>query len=60
LPGQVWTQASVIGSRFQSHFSLDPSDASRIVPTIRGSAHVCAEATLLITPSDPFAWGIRA
>ncbi|VTL96840.1 proline racemase [Pseudomonas aeruginosa] len=31
----------------------------RIVPTIRGRAHVSAEATLLLEDDDPFAWGIR-
>ncbi|WP_333967221.1 proline racemase family protein, partial [Pseudomonas aeruginosa] len=31
----------------------------RIVPTIRGRAHVSAEAALLLADDDPFAWGIR-
>jgi 4-hydroxyproline epimerase len=34
--------------------------APRIIPTLRGTAYVCAEATLLIDDADPFAWGIRA
>jgi len=66
-PGAVWTQASVIGSRFEARYEwVDAasgnaaSDAPRIIPTLRGSAHVCAEATLLVSDSDPFAWGIRA
>jgi 4-hydroxyproline epimerase len=62
-PGVVWTQASVIGSRFEASYEHDevaPGETARIIPTLRGSAHVCAEATLLISDSDPFAWGIRA
>lgn len=54
-PGEVWRQASVIGSTFSASYA--PADGG-IVPTIRGSAHLSAEATLLIDDSDPFAWGI--
>ncbi len=56
-PGEIWRQASVIGSEFLA--SYEP-DGDRIVPTIRGRAHLSAEATLLIEDDDPFAWGIRA
>jgi 4-hydroxyproline epimerase len=62
-PGQVWTQASVVGSTFQASYERVDGDAEvapRIIPTLRGSAYVCAEATLLIDDADPFAWGIRA
>lgn len=62
-PGHVWTQASVIGSRFQASYEREEAtsgDGARIIPTLRGSAYVCAEATLLIDDADPFAWGIRA
>jgi 4-hydroxyproline epimerase len=31
-----------------------------ITPTIRGRAHVTAEASLHLDPTDPFCWGIRA
>ena len=54
-PGAVWRQASVIGSVFQA--SYEQADGG-IVPTIRGSAHLSAEATLLIEEDDPFGWGI--
>ena len=57
-PGQVWRQASVIGSVFEAHYLLD--EDARIIPILRGSAHICAEATLLLSDTDPFAWGIRA
>jgi 4-hydroxyproline epimerase len=57
-PGEVWHQASVIGSRFEASYA--PGDApGRVIPTIKGRAHVSAEATLLIQADDPFGWGIR-
>ncbi|AKJ99832.1 4-hydroxyproline epimerase [Pseudomonas fluorescens] len=56
-PGQLWRQASVIGSEFEG--SYEPA-GERIVPTIRGRAHISAESTLIIEPDDPFAWGIRS
>ena len=54
-PGQTWRQASVIGSQFSAHYEVV---GDRIIPTLRGSAHINAEATLLLDDSDPFAWGI--
>jgi proline racemase len=30
----------------------------QVIPRITGSAHVCAEATLILDPSDPFRAGI--
>ena len=54
-PGQTWRQASVIGSQFSAHYEVV---GDRIIPTLRGSAHISAEATLLLDDSDPFAWGI--
>ncbi|WPC05953.1 4-hydroxyproline epimerase [Pseudomonas benzenivorans] len=56
-PGALWRQASVIGSQFEA--SYERQDARHIVPTIRGRAHLSAEATLLLEDDDPFAWGIR-
>ncbi|MET3439573.1 4-hydroxyproline epimerase [Variovorax paradoxus] len=55
-PGEVWTQASVIGSRFEASYTLDDG---KVIPTLRGRAHISAEATLLIDDNDPFGWGIR-
>jgi 4-hydroxyproline epimerase len=55
-PGEIWHQASVIGSRFEGTFEWQ---GERIVPTIRGRAHISAETTLLLDDDDPFAWGIR-
>ncbi|KQP06250.1 4-hydroxyproline epimerase [Pseudorhodoferax sp. Leaf265] len=56
-PGQLWQQASVIGSRFEA--SYEAGEHGQVIPTIRGRAHLSAEAVLLIEDDDPFAWGIR-
>jgi 4-hydroxyproline epimerase len=55
-PGAVWRQESVIGSEFQAHYVLDA--AGQVLPTVRGRAHVVAEARFVFDPADPFAWGI--
>ncbi len=55
-PGQLWRQASVIGSVFEASYERDAD--GQVIPTIRGRAHMSAEATLLIESDDPFAWGI--
>jgi len=55
-PGALWRQASVIGSVFEASYERD---GERIVPTLRGRAHISAEATLLIEDDDPYGWGIR-
>jgi 4-hydroxyproline epimerase len=54
--GEVWTQASVIGSRFEASYTVEDG---KVIPTLRGRAHISAEATLLIDDNDPFGWGIR-
>ncbi len=53
--GDIWRQASVIGSRFEASYERQ---GELLIPTLRGRAHICAEATLLIDEADPFAWGI--
>ena len=55
-PGQVWRQASIIGSHFDASYQLVDG---KVIPTLRGRAHMSAEATLLIGKDDPFGWGIR-
>ena len=55
-PGQVWRQASIIGSVFEASYARE---GDKIIPTLRGRAHMSAEATLLIEQDDPFGWGIR-
>ncbi|HEY8504647.1 MAG TPA: proline racemase family protein [Gemmataceae bacterium] len=55
--GDVWRQESIIGSVFEGSVRLAEG---RVLPRIRGAAYVTAEATLILDPNDPFAWGIRA
>ena len=54
--GSSWVQESIIGSTFTGRYCWE---GDRVVPTITGSAFVCAESTLLINKRDRFAWGIR-
>ena len=54
-PGQVWRQASIIGSQFTASYQRA---AAGIIPTIRGEAWVCGDNQLILNPDDPFCWGI--
>ena len=54
--GQIWRQESIVGSLFEGHVNVIDG---AIRPTIRGSAYVNAESTLILNESDPFCWGIR-
>lgn len=56
LPGEVWVQESVIGSRFEACYRRD--EAGRVIPQITGRAYVCGEGVLLQHPEDPFREGI--
>ncbi|MBD1554881.1 4-hydroxyproline epimerase [Pseudomonas typographi] len=53
--GEPWRQASVIGSQFTASYAWE---SEQLIPTLRGSAYITADATLLIDDADPFAWGI--
>jgi 4-hydroxyproline epimerase len=55
--GQIWRQESIIGSVFEGSIRIDNG---RVLPRITGTAHVCAEATLLLDPDDPFQMGIQS
>jgi len=55
-PGEIWHQASIIGSRFETSYVME---GAQVIPTLRGRAHMSAEATLLLEDDDPFAWGIQ-
>lgn len=57
-PGQIWRQESIIGSVFEASYEAH-ADGRRILPALRGTAHVTAEAKLLLHAGDPFRWGIR-
>jgi 4-hydroxyproline epimerase len=54
--GEVWRQESIVGSVFEGSIRRVGDD---LLPTIRGSAYVTAEATLIFDPRDPFRSGIR-
>jgi 4-hydroxyproline epimerase len=55
--GAIWRQESIVGSIFEASFRRKNDD---VVPSITGSAYVCAEAILLLDPDDPFRMGIRS
>jgi len=55
--GQVWKQESIVGSVFQGTVKVRDG---KVYPSIRGAAHVNAEAELIFDPKDPFCLGIRA
>lgn len=55
VPGQEWKQESIIGSVFEASYELHEKG---IVPTIKGTAFITAESTLILQPNDPFQWGI--
>ncbi|MCY2968396.1 MAG: proline racemase family protein [Planctomycetota bacterium] len=55
--GQIWRQESILGSVFEGWVR---EAAGKVVPSVRGTAYVTAEATLLLDPADPFQMGIRS
>ncbi len=56
-PGESYRQESVIGSVFEG--SVEVQDG-QVFPSVRGSAHVTAEAEMILDPGDPFRFGIKA
>jgi 4-hydroxyproline epimerase len=54
--GQVWKQESIVGSVFEG--SIKVRDG-QVYPSIKGSAFVNADATLILNGHDPFCMGIR-
>jgi 4-hydroxyproline epimerase len=54
--GQVWRQESIIGTVFEASGRVVDG---KVIPEVRGTAYVNAEATLLVEDDDPLAWGIR-
>ena len=57
-PGTIWKQESVVGSVFECSYETVEGD-SGVIPTIRGTAHICSDATLILDPDDPLCMGIR-
>jgi 4-hydroxyproline epimerase len=55
--GQVWRQESIIGSVFEGTARMVNG---QIIPRVKGSAYIQAEATLILDPQDPFRTGIVA
>jgi 4-hydroxyproline epimerase len=55
--GETWKQESIIGSVFEG--SVKVRDG-KIYPSIKGSAFVNAETTLILDSRDPFCMGVRA
>lgn len=53
--GATWRQESIIGSVLEGRW--EPESGARIRPTITGTAHVTAQAELLLDPDDPFVHG---
>jgi 4-hydroxyproline epimerase len=54
--GAVWRQESVVGSVFEGSYRWA---GDRVIPSIKGTALVNAEASLILDPRDPFCLGIR-
>ncbi|MEY4168411.1 MAG: hypothetical protein RIR52_2235 [Acidobacteriota bacterium] len=55
-PGQIWRQESIVGSIFEGFVTIEDG---RLYPTIRGTAFVNSEATLILDERDPFCMGSR-
>jgi 4-hydroxyproline epimerase len=56
LPGELWIQESIIGSRFTA--SYRQASEGQITPTIIGHSFICGDAVLIQQPGDPFRDGI--
>ena len=54
-PGEIWRQESIVGSVFEAGGAVRNGE---IIPTIKGSAFVNADSTLILDERDPFCWGI--
>ncbi len=54
-PGEIWRQESITGSIFEGSVEIEHT---QVIPTIKGSAFITGEGTLLLDENDPFCWGI--
>ncbi|HEV3011481.1 MAG TPA: proline racemase family protein, partial [Burkholderiales bacterium] len=57
--GEPWVQESIVGSRFEASYKWLDRASGKVAPRISGTAHITAEATLILDERDPFCWGIR-
>lgn len=55
-PKEVWRQEGILGTVFEGSLSIA---GDVLTPTIKGSAYVTAESTLLFDDRDPFREGIN-
>jgi 4-hydroxyproline epimerase len=53
--GDIWRQESIVGSVFEGSIVVRNGE---ILPTIKGSAFITAEADLILDKQDPFCTGI--
>jgi 4-hydroxyproline epimerase len=58
--GTPWVQESILSTKFTGTFRWLDRARGEVQPVITGTAHINAEATLLLDDSDPFCWGIRS
>jgi 4-hydroxyproline epimerase len=56
-PGEEWRQESITGSIFTGSVEIEHDE--HVIPTVRGSAHITATATLHLGDTDPLQWGIQ-
>lgn len=56
-PGQVWRQASIIGSIFEARYQWA---GEQIIPEITGEAFVTGDNELRFSSQDPFKYGIQS
>ena len=54
-PGEAWRQESIVGSVFEGEVRVNNGD---LIPIIKGSAFVTADADFIFDPCDPFRHGI--
>ena len=57
IEGEIWRQESIVGSVFEGH--IRPA-GDRVIPVIRGTAHITAEIELIFDEADAFCYGIKA
>jgi 4-hydroxyproline epimerase len=60
-PGQLWRQESITGSVFECSIELCENMPGKmaVLPTVKGSAYVTGDNTLIFDPRDPLKLGIR-
>lgn len=57
--GDIWRQASIIGTIFEGSF-LSLPEPGHFIPIVTGRAFVNGETTIIINPDDPFKHGITS